>query len=369
MCKINGKKLADIRTKNGISQASLAKALGVPASTVSRYENGKADPSEETVDKICLLLRISKDDVEIKNVGYDFKYGRSNTSKRAADRLKGERYKAPKETEAYIRSFRTADQTEEKELAEVESKLEQPMVFAGKTYIQIDPTYIHIPTWQRNTDFAKVEEIAENYDANKFDPIKAYLQDGKLNVADGAHREVAAIVRNHRLNKNLMILTEVLNCDEAEARRVFLYQKAGRKDMTVCDMYRAAIENKENDYMKLKEICESWDVQITAEDRIITNPIGKLTPSKTALRLANANDNMMQIIICLMKDLNWTGSQKNAFTMRNFSTLKKLFANYGDSTKAKLLANCKGAAFYESMVAPVKSNAELYDILVREMNK
>ena len=37
--------------------------------------------------------------------------------------------------------------------------------------------------------------------------------------------------------------------------------------------------------------------------------------------------------------------------------------------KEKLLDNCKGAAFYESKVVPVKSNAELYDILSAVINK
>ena len=71
----------------------------------------------------------------------------------------------------------------------------------------------------------------------------------------------------------------------------------------------------------------------------------------------------------LIKKLEWCGSEKNAFTLRNFSTIKKLYANYGDETETKLLEHCKGAVFYESKVIPVKSNAELYDILSAEINK
>ena len=38
MCKINGKKLADIRTKNGISQAQFAKKVGISVGSVRNYE-------------------------------------------------------------------------------------------------------------------------------------------------------------------------------------------------------------------------------------------------------------------------------------------------------------------------------------------
>ena len=75
MCKINGKKLANFRTENGMTQAQLAKKLGMTASTIYNYESGKSTPSDEVVEKICMLLRINKDEVEIKNVDYDFKSG------------------------------------------------------------------------------------------------------------------------------------------------------------------------------------------------------------------------------------------------------------------------------------------------------
>lgn len=369
MCRINGKKLANFRTENGMTQAQLAKKLGMTASTIYNYESGKSTPSDEVVEKICMLLRINKDEVEIKNVDYDFKSGSNSIIDHARKVWKDNRHRTPVDTEEYISKRRKADETEEKEIVEIESKLEQPVSFAGKTYIQIKPVYIHVPNWQRNTDFAKAEVIARQYDPNKYDPVKVYRNNGKLYVSDGAHRVVAAVMRNELIKKDLMIIVEILDCNEEEARKIFLYQKAGRKDMTVSDMYRAAIGNKEVDYMKLKEICESNNIQITAEENLIENPIGKLTPSRSALRLANANNNIMQTAIGLMKDLGWTGSQKNAFTMRNFHVLRKLLANYGSDVERQLLVNCKGAAFYEAKVAPVKSDAELYDILSSEINK
>ena len=52
MCKINGVKLTEMREKAGMSQNALAKKLGVAESTISNYETGRSNPSEEKVDKI-----------------------------------------------------------------------------------------------------------------------------------------------------------------------------------------------------------------------------------------------------------------------------------------------------------------------------
>ena len=106
-----------------------------------------------------------------------------------------------------------------------------------------------------------------------------------------------------------------------------------------------------------------------SEKEKIDNPIGTITPSATALRWANRDKEMLIKAIELIKELEWCGSEKNAFTLRNFSTIKKLYANYGDEVKVKLLDNCKGAVFYESKVVPIKSNAELYDMLSAEISK
>lgn len=367
MCKINGKKLGELRNKAGVSQAELAKGIGLSTSSIAKYEAGIVTPSDESVEKICMILKINKGDIEVKSVDYNFRNGESKTVCNARKRLGDKRLRMPKETESFILEYRK--ESEEQETNEVESKLEQPTAFAGKTYIQINPTFIHIPTWQRDTDFAKAEEIGTNYNSNKYDPIKVYVKNGKLYVADGAHRLIAAILRNVMLSKQLMIIVEVLDCDEKEARRIFLGQKAGRKDMTVNDMYRAAIENGEHDYIALKEICEENNIQITADEHIIDNPVGKMKASSSALRLANKNADLMESIIKLMKNLDWTGSEKNVFTIRNFDVMKRLYANFGNDVEEKLLENCKGAVFYESKVVPVKSNAELYDILSAEINK
>lgn len=78
MCKINGRKLKQLRMDKGISQVVMARNLGVTPSTVSHYESNLYAPTDETVEKICMMLRISKEEIEIKDISYDFL---SNTSK------------------------------------------------------------------------------------------------------------------------------------------------------------------------------------------------------------------------------------------------------------------------------------------------
>lgn len=44
MCKINGRKLGELRVKAGMSQKELAKQLGVSSQTISHYEKGDTNP-------------------------------------------------------------------------------------------------------------------------------------------------------------------------------------------------------------------------------------------------------------------------------------------------------------------------------------
>lgn len=60
MCKINGKKLSEIRMEKGLSREELATKIGMSKSSIEKYEIGAANPSDKVIDKICLLLKISK---------------------------------------------------------------------------------------------------------------------------------------------------------------------------------------------------------------------------------------------------------------------------------------------------------------------
>ena len=46
MCKINGKKLKEIREREGLTLQDVAKGCGVSYSTISKYENEINNPSD-----------------------------------------------------------------------------------------------------------------------------------------------------------------------------------------------------------------------------------------------------------------------------------------------------------------------------------
>ena len=373
MCKINGKKLTEIRMERGLSRADLATKIGMSKSSVVKYETGVANPSDKVADKICMILKVNRGEIEIHDVGYNFMDQESKTVHRVRTQKGFHRYSTPEETEKIIST--ECKVNDEKVKSEIKSAFNLSVGIGNrKKYIQIDPTFVHVPAWQRDTDIAKAMEIAENFNEDKFDPIKAYVTpNGMLDIADGLHRIVALIMYNEKMEKQnkkedkLKALVEILNCDEYNAALTFLGQQSGRKTMTVSDTYRAGIKANVKEYIEFKNVFEDENIQITAEKKRLSNPVGKITPSATALRLVNRDREMLIKSIHLIKELEWCGSEKNAFTLRNFSIIKKLYANYGDEVKAKLLANCKGAVFYESKVVPVKSNAELYDILSAEI--
>lgn len=362
MCMINRKKMKELREEMGLSQAEFAKKLGVSTSTVNNWENGNSNPKDEAVEKMCLLLKINKDEIEVQDVGYDF----LNSCGKVAKSLKKYseyRLRSPEETEAWIKERNKA--SEEEELREIKTVMKFPMKFANKTYVLIDPKYIHFPAWQRDTDFAKAGDIAQNFKEEKFDPVKVFLINGKFYVADGGHRTIACIMAGFE-----KILVEIIFCTEQEAKIVFLGQQGGRRTMTKADMYRAGVSAGIPEYLVFKEIFESYNIQITSEPVRLENPVGKVVPSDTALRLANRKQEILGRVLRLICDLKWCGSTtKNAFSMRNINVLIRMFAVYGDDVEWQLMEKCKGVTYFEGKVAPVKSDAELFDILSDDILK
>lgn len=364
MCRINGKKLGELRAEAGLSQEKLAKEVGLSRTSISNYEKGTCEPTSEIVSRICLVLNIKKDEIEIHDVGYSFLNNESKTVAYVRRKKDFVRYSTPTQTEQWVADRRK--ETNEEEIKEVQNALKNSFGIGSKKYILISPTLIHIPNWQRDTDMAKATEIAENFNEDKFDPIKVYVTPkGLLEVADGAHRVIAFIIKGE-----LKILVEVLNCTENEAVLTFLGQQSGRKTMTVSDTYRAGIKANIEEYVNFKNLFESYNIQITAEEKEITNPIGKITPSSTALRMVERDKETLIKSINLITKLEWCGStSKNAFVLRNFQVLKRLYVTFGEDVESKLVEHCKGAVYYESKVFPIKSNAELYDMLSMEISK
>ena len=102
MCKINGKKLGELRTKAGISQKQLASEMGLSTSAIKNYEHGTSNPSDDKVDRICMILKINRGDIEMHDVGYDFTHGESKVVGAARKRLKDRRYRKPSMVNAFI---------------------------------------------------------------------------------------------------------------------------------------------------------------------------------------------------------------------------------------------------------------------------
>ena len=58
-----GKKLRQIRLLCYLSQADLAKKMGVPAYTISNWEQGRSEPCIEDIRRLCEVLRITASDL------------------------------------------------------------------------------------------------------------------------------------------------------------------------------------------------------------------------------------------------------------------------------------------------------------------
>ena len=56
-----GKKINQLRTERGMTQATLSEALGVTRALIHAYESGKRNPSYEKLMEIALLFGVSMD--------------------------------------------------------------------------------------------------------------------------------------------------------------------------------------------------------------------------------------------------------------------------------------------------------------------
>lgn len=77
MCKINGKELREMRIKAGMTQKELAKLIDVSEASIGFYENGRTNPTDDTVRKIGILFNVNPKDLELSDeeVGKDIMSG------------------------------------------------------------------------------------------------------------------------------------------------------------------------------------------------------------------------------------------------------------------------------------------------------
>lgn len=106
MCKINGKKLAEIRKENGMTQKQFAEALGVSKSAIQNYERERNEPTPENLKKICMLLKINQGEIEIHEIGYDFLRDEGKLTSAIRKKNGFVRYTSPEQTQAWIMNKR-----------------------------------------------------------------------------------------------------------------------------------------------------------------------------------------------------------------------------------------------------------------------
>ncbi len=58
---LRGDRITQLRKQIGMKQSELAEALGIVANQVSKYENGYANPTLESLDQLCDLFNTTAD--------------------------------------------------------------------------------------------------------------------------------------------------------------------------------------------------------------------------------------------------------------------------------------------------------------------
>ena len=239
----------------------------------------------------------------------------------------------------------------------------------NKVYAVVAIKGLNIPVWQRNTDKEKCLEISQRYDENKYDPIKVYAFNGKLYVADGAHRLVAYIMRGEEY-----ILVEIMDIEtEIEAAHTFLLQSLGRRKMSQNDMWRAAIKAGLVQYETLRKIAIKNKIQIKADLRVIKNPVGIINSvSGKMLRIAHSDPEVLEKVFDLIKTLGWNASDVSPYKTYIMCTLRNMYANFSErenELEKLMMENCMGATYFEEKVATVNTQSRLYDILMEDISK
>lgn len=54
-------RIKELREEKGLTQAQLAKAIGLTRIVISYYENGYSEPSVGTIEKLCNYFEVSAD--------------------------------------------------------------------------------------------------------------------------------------------------------------------------------------------------------------------------------------------------------------------------------------------------------------------
>ena len=359
MCKINGRKLGELRVKAGMTQEELAKMIGVSKASIGFYENGKTNPTDENLRKMSVIFKVNPSDLELT----DEEVGR--VIMRGSRRGRNAKNYTPTEVQEMLEDARNGE--ERIAIEEVAKAKESGYKMGNKKYAVVLVSALNIPEWQRDTNLSRAKEISEQYDENKFDPIKVYIYKGKFYIADGAHRALAYLLAN-----KLCILVEILDdITEEEAIDTFLEQSINVKKMTQNDKWRAAIKRNLPQYVALREVAVRNSIQIRVDSEVIKNPIATLSVTNRVLSLVSKDEAKFERILNLLKELEWCGTDKvTAYSDCVFTALNNLYALYKgkeDTFERILVKKCKGVTYYDSKIATTRSIARIFDELSEQI--
>ena len=244
-----------------------------------------------------------------------------------------------------------------------------------KMLINIPPTYVHIPDWQRKCDMVKAKSIGLNYNPCKWDVPKVIYCNGKFECVDGMHRIVGAFLGQDTIikkNGTGDVVVELLDISESEAIELFLNQSKDRKHMSPADYFNASLRAGKPEYILMRDICTVNGVQIKGYD-FVQNPIGTFTSILDGVNMCKTNPETFKRIIAFIAKLQWNdiSSDYGAFSAKYIRIFKKLYAYYANDVAAmeSIIAKyCSGSAWFIDK-AMRTSQEELFDELSSLVSK
>ena len=219
--------------------------------------------------------------------------------------------------------------------------------FGDKVLTTINPLHVHIPEWQRMCDVIAATEIGTNYKSAKWEVPKLLYWNGILICIDGMHRIYGAFRA-----KMTGVVCEIIECTLNEAIEYFLEQTIDRRKMSPVDYYRAAIVNGDQNYIDLKNICNSHNVAVKGDP--IENQVGVFTPITDGIRSIQRNGNeLLDRIIALITELQWNGYADTyngkAYTAKYIRVMHSMYAYYDgrqEQMEEILKEKCTGTDFF-----------------------
>ncbi len=235
--------------------------------------------------------------------------------------------------------------------------------FEDKVLTAVNPLHVHIPEWQRVCDIVAAQNIGTHYDAKKWEVPKLLYYNGKFICVDGMHRIYGAF-----LAKKESVVCEIIECSLNDAIDLFLGQTYDRRKMSPVDYYRAAIANGDEKYIKLKEVCNRYNVAVKGDP--IENQVGIFTSISDGIHSIKINGtDLLDHIIKLITDLQWNGYADTyngkAYTAKFIRVMHKMYAYYMGRTEEMetiLKEKCSGTEFFTENLID-KTQAQIFDAL------